>query len=187
MSPEGDREGDPGDIPEEIAAEAADVPREARRRGRRDRRGAHGALPRGGRRSPATSSAAALKNAVVSDELFPVACGSATKNLGTTGLLDLLVEGIPSPAKKQLALDVERRRRRRVRLQDGRRPVRRPDQRLPRPLGRDHRRLEPREPAHEAARSASAQLLVLQGKEHATAPTLRRRRHRRRREAEGRR
>ena len=27
-------------------------------------------------------------------------CGAATQNLGTTGLLDLLVEGIPSPAEK---------------------------------------------------------------------------------------
>ena len=30
-------------------------------------------------------------------ELFPVACGVASKNLGTTALLDLLVEGVPSP------------------------------------------------------------------------------------------
>ena len=39
--------------------------------------------------------AAALKNAVVSLELFLVTCGVSTKNLGTTGLLDLLAEGIP--------------------------------------------------------------------------------------------
>src|SRR4029450_9667503 len=51
--------------------------------------------------------AAALKNAVSNDDLFPVLCGSATKNLGTTGLLDLLVEGVPSPAKKPLDLGVE--------------------------------------------------------------------------------
>jgi elongation factor G len=50
--------------------------------------------------------AAALKNAVSRDEIFPVACGSATKNLGTTAVLDLLVEGIPSPAKKPLKVDV---------------------------------------------------------------------------------
>jgi elongation factor G len=42
----------------------------------------------------------ALKDAVTRGELFPVACGVATKNLGTTALLDLLVEGVPSPAKK---------------------------------------------------------------------------------------
>jgi elongation factor G len=49
--------------------------------------------------------ATALKNAVSRDEIFPVACGSATKNLGTTALLDLIVEGIPSPAKKPLRID----------------------------------------------------------------------------------
>src|SRR5215467_9805602 len=43
--------------------------------------------------------AQALKQAVTRDELYPVACGVATKNLGTTALLDLLVEGVPSPAK----------------------------------------------------------------------------------------
>ncbi len=44
--------------------------------------------------------AAALKLAVTKGEVFPVACGVATKNLGTHALLDLLVEGVPSPAKK---------------------------------------------------------------------------------------
>src|SRR5260370_38888444 len=43
---------------------------------------------------------AALKSAVTSDELYPVSCGVATKNLGTHSLLDLLVEGVPSPARK---------------------------------------------------------------------------------------
>jgi elongation factor G len=48
----------------------------------------------------------ALKDAVTRGELFPVACGVATKNLGTTALLDLLVEGVPSPAKRPAAIDV---------------------------------------------------------------------------------
>jgi elongation factor G len=43
----------------------------------------------------------ALERAVSRGELFPVECGSATQNLGTTSLLDLIVEGIPSPAEKQ--------------------------------------------------------------------------------------
>ena len=51
--------------------------------------------------------AAALKNAVVAGISSPVACGVPTKNLGTTGLLDLLVEGIPSPAKKPLEAGVD--------------------------------------------------------------------------------
>jgi elongation factor G len=49
--------------------------------------------------------AAALKNAVTRDELYPVACGVATKNLGTTALLDLLVEGVPSPARKGTTIE----------------------------------------------------------------------------------
>ncbi|MBM3676917.1 MAG: elongation factor G [Actinobacteria bacterium] len=44
--------------------------------------------------------AAALKLAVTRGELFPVGCGVAKDNLGTHALLDLLVEGVPSPAKK---------------------------------------------------------------------------------------
>ncbi|MDQ2983215.1 MAG: elongation factor G [Actinomycetota bacterium] len=50
--------------------------------------------------------AAALKNAVTRGELFPVACGVATKNLGTTALLDLLVEAVPSPAKKGEPIEI---------------------------------------------------------------------------------
>src|SRR5205814_2031563 len=49
----------------------------------------------------------ALKDAVTRGEIFPVACAVATKNLGTTALLDLLVEGVPSPAKKHIDLGVE--------------------------------------------------------------------------------
>src|SRR5438105_2175354 len=49
--------------------------------------------------------AEALKQAVTRDELYPVACGVAAKNLGTTALLDLLVEGVPSPAKKGTTIE----------------------------------------------------------------------------------
>ena len=38
-------------------------------------------------------------------QLYPVACGVATKNLGTHALLDLLVEGVPSPARKGSRID----------------------------------------------------------------------------------
>ena len=51
--------------------------------------------------------ASALKDAVTRGEVFPVACGVATKNLGTHALLDLVVEGVPSPAKKGAPVDVE--------------------------------------------------------------------------------
>ncbi|TMM13818.1 MAG: GTP-binding protein, partial [Actinobacteria bacterium] len=53
----------------------------------------------------AADVAAALKDAVTRDELYPVACGVATKNLGTTALLDLLVEGVPSPARKGTTIE----------------------------------------------------------------------------------
>jgi len=48
----------------------------------------------------------ALKDAVTRGEVFPVACGVASKNLGTTALLDLLVEGVPSPAKRGEPIEI---------------------------------------------------------------------------------
>jgi elongation factor G len=48
----------------------------------------------------------ALKEAVTRGEVFPVACGVASKNLGTTALLDLVVEGVPSPAKKGEPMEI---------------------------------------------------------------------------------
>ncbi|HET7572903.1 MAG TPA: elongation factor G [Gaiellaceae bacterium] len=58
-----------------------------------------------GEELPADAVAAALKQAVTRDELYPVACGVASKNLGTTALLDLLVEGVPSPARKGTTIE----------------------------------------------------------------------------------
>ena len=45
--------------------------------------------------------AAAMKKLVTEGELFPVGCGAATRNIGSHGLLDLIVEGLPSPASRQ--------------------------------------------------------------------------------------
>jgi elongation factor G len=50
--------------------------------------------------------ASALKEAVTRGDIFPVSCGVATKNLGAAALLDLLIEGVPSPAKKGSPIDV---------------------------------------------------------------------------------
>jgi len=58
-----------------------------------------------GEELPAEDVAHALKDAVTRDELYPVGCGVATANLGTTALLDLLVEGVPSPAKKGTTIE----------------------------------------------------------------------------------
>ena len=43
--------------------------------------------------------AVALKQLVTEGEVFPVGCGAATRNIGSHGLLDLIVEGLPSPAR----------------------------------------------------------------------------------------
>jgi elongation factor G len=106
MSPEGAREGDSVDIPEEIAAQAAEYREQlVDAVVETDEALMERYLEEG--EVSGEELAAALKNAVSNDDLFPVLCGSATKNLGTTGLLDLLVEGVPSPAKKPLDLGVE--------------------------------------------------------------------------------
>jgi elongation factor G len=43
--------------------------------------------------------AIALKQLVTEGQVFPVGCGAATRNIGSHGLLDLIVEGLPSPAR----------------------------------------------------------------------------------------
>ena len=50
-----------------------------------------------------------LKRGVTDGKIFPVTCGVATKNLGTTRLLEALVEDLPSPAMRGpiTALDEE--------------------------------------------------------------------------------
>ena len=105
MSPEGEREGDPVDIPAEIADQAAEY-REKLVDSvvETDEALMERYLEEG--EVSGEELAAALKNAVVRDELFPVGCGVATKNLGTTGMLDLLVEAVPSPAKKPMPIEV---------------------------------------------------------------------------------
>jgi elongation factor G len=105
-SPEGGREGDPGPIPDEMA----DVVAEYREKlldavVETD----EGLMERylEGHELDAEEVAAALKAAVTNGDVFPVACGVATKNLGTHALLDLLVEGVPSPARKDSPIDVD--------------------------------------------------------------------------------
>ncbi|HXV34396.1 MAG TPA: elongation factor G [Gaiellaceae bacterium] len=102
----GEREEKPAEIPESVAAQAA----EYRERlvdsvVETDEALMERYLEEG--EVSGDELAAALKNAVVAGDLFPVACGVPTKNLGTTGLLDLLVEGIPSPAKKPFEAGVD--------------------------------------------------------------------------------
>jgi elongation factor G len=106
MSHEAEREDKPAEIPEEVSAQAeeyrvklveavVETDEAIMERYLADEEIAGDEL------------ATALKNAVVAGEVFPVTCGVATKNLGTASVLDLLVEGVPSPAKKPLAVGVE--------------------------------------------------------------------------------
>jgi elongation factor G len=105
-SPEGQRESGPGEIPAEMADQVAEY---------REKlldavvETDEGLMERylEGEELGAEEVAKALKDAVTRGELFPVACGVATKNLGTTALLDLLVEGVPSPAKRPAPIDVD--------------------------------------------------------------------------------
>jgi elongation factor G len=105
-SPEGDREGKPGEIAPELADQVAEL-----RTQLLDSvvETDEGLMERylDGQELSREEVAAALKTAVTRGELFPVACGVATKNLGTTAVLDLLVEGIPSPAKKGAPIEIE--------------------------------------------------------------------------------
>jgi elongation factor G len=102
-SPEGEREGEPKEIPNELAAQAAEY-REKLVDAvvETDEKVMERYLE--GEEITGDELAGALKNAVARGELFPVACGAATKNLGAAALLDLLVEGVPSPAKKPLEI-----------------------------------------------------------------------------------
>jgi elongation factor G len=106
MSPEGAREGTASEIPAEAADLAADY---------REKlldsvvETDEGLMERylDGQELSAEEVAKALKDGVTRGEVFPVAATVATKNLGTTALLDLIVEGVPSPAKKGRLLEIE--------------------------------------------------------------------------------
>jgi elongation factor G len=102
-SPEGEKEGEPKEIPEKLAAQAAEYREQlVDAVVETDEKVMERYLE--GEEITGDELAGALKNAVARGELFPVACGAATKNLGAAALLDLLVEGIPSPAKKPLEI-----------------------------------------------------------------------------------
>ncbi len=105
-SPEGGKEAAPGEIPAELNDQVAEY---------REKlldsvvETVEGLMERylEGQELSDEEVAHALKDAVTRGEIFPVACGVATKNLGTTAILDLLVEGIPSPAKKEFDVHVD--------------------------------------------------------------------------------
>jgi elongation factor G len=106
MDPDGGREGDPVEIPQEMAANVEEY-RTKLLDAVVETDEALMERYLGGEEIPAEDIAAALKNAVTRDEIYPVGCGVATKNLGTHALLDLIVEGVPSPVKKGSPIDTD--------------------------------------------------------------------------------
>jgi elongation factor G len=105
-SPEGDRESSPGEIPAELQDQVTEY-REKLLDAVVETDEALMERYLEGEELSTEEVAHALKDAVTRGELFPVACGVSTKNLGTTALLDLLVEGVPSPAKKGPSIAVD--------------------------------------------------------------------------------
>jgi len=106
MSPEGAKEAAPGEIPAELADQVAEYREKLLDSVVETDEGLMERYLEGQVLSD-DEVAHALKDAVTRGEIFPVACGVATKNLGTTAVLDLLVEGVPSPAKKDFDVHVD--------------------------------------------------------------------------------
>ena len=104
MDPSGGKEGGPQPIPDSMAEQVQEY-REKLLDAVVETNEELMARYLDGEELPTEDVAAALKGAVTRDELYPVACGIATKNLGTSALLDLLVEGVPSPARKGTTIE----------------------------------------------------------------------------------
>jgi elongation factor G len=98
-SPEGAKESGPGAIPAELADQVSEYREKLLDAVVETDENLMERYLDGQELSP-EEVATALKDGVTRGEIFPVAAAVATKNLGTTALLDLLVEGVPSPAKK---------------------------------------------------------------------------------------
>jgi elongation factor G len=106
MDPDGQREGGPVDIPAEVQSEVQEYREKLLDAVVETDEGLMERYLEGQELSP-EEVAKALKDAVTRGEVFPVACGVASKNLGTTAVLDLLVEGVPSPARKGAPISVD--------------------------------------------------------------------------------
>jgi elongation factor G len=105
-SPEGGKEAAPGETPAEMADQVAEYREKLLDSVVETDEGLMERYLEGQELSD-EEVAHALKDAVTRGEIFPVACGVATKNLGTTAVLDLLVEGVPSPAKKDFDVHID--------------------------------------------------------------------------------
>ncbi len=106
MDPDGEREGGPSEIPAEVQDQVNEY-REKLLDAVVETDEALMERYLDGQELSTEEVAKALKDAVTRGKVFPVACGVASKNLGTAALLDLLVEGVPSPAKKGAPIAVD--------------------------------------------------------------------------------
>ena len=106
LDPNGQRESGPVDIPAEVEDEVQQYRERLLDAVVETDEGLMERYLEGQELSP-EEVAKALKDAVTRGEVFPVACGVASKNLGTTAVLDLLVEGVPSPARKGAPISVD--------------------------------------------------------------------------------
>jgi elongation factor G len=104
MDPSGAKEGGPAPIPDDMQAQVQEY-REKLLDAVVETNEDLMARYLEGEELPAEDVAHALKDAVTRDELYPVGCAVASKNLGTHAILDLLVEGVPSPAKKGTTIE----------------------------------------------------------------------------------
>src|SRR3954469_2591655 len=104
MDPSGAKEGGPQPIPDELQAQVQEY-REKLLDAVVETNEDLMARYLEGEELPADDVAHALKDAVTRDELYPVGCAVASKNLGTHAILDLLVEGVPSPAEKGTTIE----------------------------------------------------------------------------------
>jgi elongation factor G len=106
LDPDGGREGEPVSVPEELRAQV-DEYRTKLLDAVVETDEALMERYLAGEEIADADIASALKNAVTQDEIYPVSCGVATRNLGSHELLDLLVEGFPSPAKKGSPIETD--------------------------------------------------------------------------------
>src|SRR6185295_15010674 len=106
MDPQGQRESGPTEIPAEMQAQVGEY-REKLLDAVVETDESLMERYLDGQELSAEEVAHALKDAVTRGEVFPVTATVATKNLGTTALLDLIVEGVPSPAKKGAPIEIE--------------------------------------------------------------------------------
>ena len=100
MSPHGEKEADPVPIPDAMAELAQEYREKLLDEVVQIDEGLMERYLEGEELDP-QEVADALKLGVTRGEVFPVGCSVATKNLGTHALLDLLVEGVPSPARAE--------------------------------------------------------------------------------------